>query len=270
MGVHEKGEGESPTRHVVVASGPPGPGKFDWAAVGAIGALVASITYLLLNSAYVEFYESIGVRPEDVGLDRLAILSRAFGLAFLALIVYVVSFGVLVFILFLFGEFPPADAWSQAPPPSPGRIRRNRIMLGVAGLLACLLTLLAVLVAVNVAVSKAQGRAELAENGTHVGPVRLHGPLSINLLFIDVNADNARIDWLDKVVPPPELLRDPWLLYLGSNGRVAVFMACGTTVIVPADKVVPQVLTTMEARRRENATLGESATRELFCAIPKS
>jgi hypothetical protein len=131
MGVHEKGEGDSPTRYVVVASDPPGPGKFDWAAVGAIGALVASITYLLLNSAYVEFYESIGVRPEDVGLDRLAILGRAFGLALLALIVYVVSFGVLVFILFLFGEFPPADAWSQAPPPSHGRIRRNRIMLGV-------------------------------------------------------------------------------------------------------------------------------------------
>jgi hypothetical protein len=100
MGVHEKGEGDSPTRYVVVASDPPGPGKFDWAAVGAVGALVASITYLLLNSAYVEFYESIGVRPEDVGLDRLAILGRAFGLALLALIVYVVSFGVLVFILF--------------------------------------------------------------------------------------------------------------------------------------------------------------------------
>ena len=233
--------------------------------MGAVGALVASITYLLLNSAYVEFYESIGVRPEDVGLDRLAILGRAFGLALLALIVYVVSFGVLVFILFLFGEFPPADAWSQAPPPSHGRIRRTRIMLGVAGLLAYAARSL---VAVNVAVSKAQGRAELAENGTHVGPVRLHGPLSINLLFIDVNADNARIDWLDKVVPPPELLRDPWLLYLGSNGRVAVFMACGTTVIVPADKVVPEVLTTREARRRENVTPSEIATRELFCAIP--
>lgn len=89
-------------------------------------------------------------------------------------------------------------------------------------------------------------------------------------MFIDVNADNARIDWLDKVVPPPELLRDPWLLYLGSNGRVAVFMACGTTVIVPADKVVPEVLTTREARRRENVTPSEIATRELFCAIPKS
>jgi hypothetical protein len=60
------------------------------------------------------------------------------------------------------------------------------------------------------------------------------------------------------------------LLYLGSNGRVAVFMACGTTVIVPANKVVPNVLTTEEARRRENATPAESGTRKEFCSIPKS
>jgi hypothetical protein len=46
MGVHEAGEGGPPTRHVVVASDQPGLGKFDWAALGAIGALVASITYL--------------------------------------------------------------------------------------------------------------------------------------------------------------------------------------------------------------------------------
>ena len=42
--------------HVVVASERSGPEKFDWAAIGALGALVASITYLFLNSAYVEFY----------------------------------------------------------------------------------------------------------------------------------------------------------------------------------------------------------------------
>ena len=131
-------------------------------------------------------------------------------------------------------------------------------MLGVAGLLACLFAVLAVFAAVN----KASDRAEFAEKGIHVSPVRFHSLLFINLLFIDVNADYARIDWLDKDVPPPALLHDPWLLYLGSNGRVAVFMACGTTVIVPANKVVPDVLTTEEARRRENATPAESETRK--------
>ena len=264
MGEPKNGKGDLLTVHVVAAPERSGPGKFDWAALGAVGALIASITYLLLNSAYVEFYESIGVRPEDVGLDRLAILGRALGLATVALAGYGLFFGVLVFILFLLGEFPPADARSQTPPASNGRIWRNRIMLRMAGLLACLLALLTVWFAVWFAVHNASHRAELAEKGTHVGPVRLHG-----LLLIDVSADYARFDWLDKDTPPPALLHDPWLLYLGSNGRVAVFMACGTTVIVPADKVVPQVLTTVEARRRENATLSESATRKEFCAIPK-
>jgi hypothetical protein len=80
-------------------------------------------------------------------------------------------------------------------------------------------------------------------------------------VLIDVSADAARIHWLDKDVPPPALLGDPWLLYLGSNNRVAVFMACGTTVIVPAAKVIPEVLTTKDARLRENAGLSEEDRR---------
>ena len=93
-------------------------------------------------------------------------------------------------------------------------------------------------------------------------------------MIIDINADYARIHWLDKDVPPPSLLSDPWLLYFGSNGRVAVFMACGTTVVVPADKVVPEVLTTKTARQREKIMLNdrrefppdERAKREELCA----
>jgi len=93
-----------------------------------------------------------------------------------------------------------------------------------------------VLLVVLVAVLSSSNRAESAERGIHVGPVGFK-----HLLIIDINADYARIHWLDKDVPPPSLLSDPWLLYFGSNGRVAVFMACGTTVVVPADKVVPEV-----------------------------
>jgi hypothetical protein len=62
-----------------------------------------------------------------------------------------------------------------------------------------------------VVVNKARDRAELAETGIHVGPVRL-GPLSINLLFIDVSADYRRVDWLDKAEPRPEAAVCRWLL----------------------------------------------------------
>jgi hypothetical protein len=33
--------------------------------------------YVLINGLYIEFYDDFGVRPEDVGLDRLAILGRS-------------------------------------------------------------------------------------------------------------------------------------------------------------------------------------------------
>jgi hypothetical protein len=114
--------------------------------------------------------------------------------------------------------------------------------------------------AVTLPIIATSHQAELAEKGIHVGPIRF-GPL----VLIDVSADAARIHWLDKDVPPPTLLGDPRLLYLGSNNRVTVFMACGTTVIVPADKVVPEVLTTKDARLRKNAEPGQE-DRWTFCA----
>lgn len=51
-------------------------------------ALATSIGDVLLNSTYLEFYSSLGVQSERVGLDRLALLARTAGmplaLAFLA------------------------------------------------------------------------------------------------------------------------------------------------------------------------------------------
>jgi hypothetical protein len=272
VGGPKKGEGEPPTPRVVVASERSNPEKIDWSALGAVGALVASISYLILNSAYVEFYESIGVRPEDVGLDRLAVLGRALGPALFALVLYAVFFGLLVLISLLLDKFrSPSASQSQTSSPGDARIRRSRVRPGVAGLLACLVVLLVV----HVAVDRSSERAELVENGNHVSPVRFMGQL-----LIDVNVDYARIHWLDKDVPPPPLFHDPWLLYFGSNGHVAVFTACGTTVIVPANKVVPEVLTTKVARQREGVTVSERgvrftpreerAKREDLCAKLKS
>lgn len=46
---------------------------------------------------------------------------------------------------------------------------------------------------------------------------------------------------------------------------MTVFMSCGTTVIVPADKVVPEVLTTKDARLRKKAEPSQE-DRRTFCA----
>jgi len=220
----------------------------DLAALGGVGTLVASIAYVLLNSVYVEFYESLGVRPEDVGFDRLAILGRSSGLALVAFFV--------VGLLFVALALSPLRKQHPESAPNGRRIRWNRIRVGIVALV----TSLFVMLAVTLPIIATSHQAELAEKGIHVGPIRF-GPL----VLIDVSADAARIHWLDKDVPPPTLLGDPRLLYLGSNNRVTVFMACGTTVIVPADKVVPEVLTTKDARLRKNAEPGQE-DRWTFCA----
>lgn len=53
---------------------------------GYLGLLAAAagILFVVLNSAYVHFYERVGIRPEDVGFDKGAVLGRtaAFGLLF--------------------------------------------------------------------------------------------------------------------------------------------------------------------------------------------
>src|ERR1700750_2411233 len=107
----------------------------DWATLGGLGTLVTSIAYVLLNSAYVEFYESLGVRPEDVGFDCLAILGRALGLTFVALFV--------VGILFVALALSPLLKHFESAPSSE-LIRWNHIRVGIATVVACLLVMFAV------------------------------------------------------------------------------------------------------------------------------
>jgi hypothetical protein len=238
--------------------------RFDLGTLAAIGAVIASVTYVLLNSAYLEFYGSLGIRPEDVGLDRIAILGRTFGLVLIALLIQVLFLGYFVY------RYLPLDI-SPRRRRLPWRLRfRERRVLdperaqrsirwrvvapAVAIIVAFGLLSLAVMAA-TVAVGQ---RAESVEEGTPIGPLRV-GPL----LLVDTNADAARAYWLDKDLPKPQLLDDPWLLYLGSSNRVAVFIACGTTVIVPADKVIPQILTTRDIRE---ASRGGAAERKAACA----
>jgi hypothetical protein len=254
-----------PARSTSAADGvrPGGSKTFDLGTLTAAGALLASVTYVLLNSAYTEFYESLGVRPEDVGLDRLAILGRAFGLVLIALLIWALSLG------FYIGLWWSQDARRRLRRLLPVRLREERFMplervhrpgrwRVAAPAVALCVALGLVSLAVTAATVAVGRRAEGAEAGTPIGPLRV-GPV----LLIDVNADAARAYWLDKDLPRPQLLDDPWLLYLGSSDRVAVFMACGAAVIVPADKVIPEVLTTRNSRK---AWRGDAAQRKAACA----
>ncbi|MFE2304514.1 hypothetical protein [Streptomyces sp. NPDC059411] len=48
-------------------------------------ASLAGIAFITLNSGYVDFYEKMGTRPEDVGLDRIAILARTASFIYMAI-----------------------------------------------------------------------------------------------------------------------------------------------------------------------------------------
>lgn len=44
--------------------------------IRAGAAIFGATRYVLLNALRVEFHSDFGVRPEEVGLDRLAVLGR--------------------------------------------------------------------------------------------------------------------------------------------------------------------------------------------------
>jgi hypothetical protein len=60
----------------------------------AAAAVAGATIYVLINGLYIEFYDDFGVPPEDVGLDRLAILGRSawialVGIALVGLVGYI-------------------------------------------------------------------------------------------------------------------------------------------------------------------------------------
>jgi hypothetical protein len=226
--------------------------------IAALGVFLA-LLYVVVNSAYVYFYELLGVTPEDVGFDRVAILARTAGLLLPAFIlgaliwmvhhyyrvdkpwlIWVVT-GICIIIVavailvFLFGA---SNVW-------PG------VLAIVAGFLAFVLYL--------VCLAKAVARKHLYFAaacwgillltlliGTRASLIALARP-SINKAlegspvkptqFVDFHAVPARVIWLDHGTKPPILLQDPYLLYLGQGPRGQILLACGNVVAVPSNLV---------------------------------
>jgi hypothetical protein len=227
--------------------------------VAALGVLV-TLLYVAVNSAYAYFYELLGVTPEDVGFDRLAILSRTAGLILPGLILGTliaavyhflpagkVAFLIVSGILLVIGiaailafMFRTSNAW-----------------LGLAGILVGFLTILLFLTcAAKMAAKLTRPYLQAAIWGllvltlligvrtSLIDLVRpridqaLHGyPVQL-IQLIDFQATPARVIWLDSNTKPPPLLRDPGLLYLGRGPRGQVLLACGNVVAVPSNMII--------------------------------
>lgn len=233
----------------------------DLATLAAVAAALTSLAYVLINAAYLEFYTSLGVSPEYVGLDRLALLARSAGLLFVS-VIFVMSVLLLIWLVRVLRALSRdnwggrARRWSYSRDPARELWWTVRWTVRWAVRLV-IIPLAAVLVIVGStvwAIVVAGDRAEDVEKGIPAEPIAL-GPLQL----VSIDADPARLEWLDESTKPPPVLGDPWLLYLGQNDRLAVFVACGQTVVMPASSIAPVILTTKEVADRYRLTAEERA-----------
>lgn len=228
--------------------------------VSALGVFLA-LFFVAINSAYVYFYEMLGVTPEDVGFDRLAILARTAGMLLPASIL-----GALILAIYHFypTEQSACHIWVQfggviiaeavlivlhVRAHLPMRLDLVVTVLGfLVGVLflVCLAKLfrpknlyltaacwgLAVLVLlIGVRASLITFVRPQIGNALIGQPVRL-------IELIDFQATPAHVKWVDPSKKKPILLEDPDLLYLGHGPRGEVLFACGNVVTVPSDSVI--------------------------------
>jgi hypothetical protein len=198
--------------------------------LGALVVIVGAFIWVMLNAFYVEFYDDFGVRPEDVGWDRLTVLSRA---AWLALIVIGgVGAVLLLFVILgegfkLGGKFKLTRSW--------------RMLVAVAAAALFVAVLVAGFLFLK---HKVEAEAANVRRGDNVDGINAWG-----ILVLDVRASWAQIEWIDDKTPKPPSLNSPYLAYIGKNDKQIVLYACGTnTIIVPADKVVLTILSGSKAK----------------------
>jgi hypothetical protein len=184
----------------------------------AATAVAGATIYVLLNALYVEFLDVFGLRPEDVGLDRLAVLGRAAWIALLGLGFVVILAAVTIVVLrakTLTFKRSTVQQWSAV----------GTIVL-IAALLVGFLALR----------DEVEDSAASAKKGERVGG------LGWIVEFVDVRALPARVVWVGEQ-PKPSLLTDEDYLYLGRGDQVVALLTCdGITIMFRPDDVVVHVL----------------------------
>lgn len=177
-------------------------------------AVIGSAMYVMLQALYVEFYDDFGVRPEQVGLDRAAVVSRAASIALAALIVFVVG--------------AVALKWTHLQE-KPG----FKKALAIAGV--------GVIVAVVALYFWVRGYVveEEARKVTRGQTVEGFGPLNL----VDVRAYPALVKWIGDPDARPNIVNENVMMFLGVGAAGAVFYTekC-TTIVIPTAAVEIQLL----------------------------
>jgi hypothetical protein len=255
------------------------------------GAAVASGgIYVLINALYIEFYDDFGVRPEDVGWDRLAILGRAAWVAFSGIIVIGLigwTYATITARNRLRALRQDIDRRHEAKRISEEQKKTEKLMLEhplgyllrlneperqqliariaeermwkeefrrqrARRLLGAASLAFPVLILVGFLFldRQVEGEAARVTQGVNVNGISFGVPFAP---YIDVHAIRAKATWLGDKEKQPVELGSPYLMYLGRSRDVVVLLACGhTTVLVPADNVAIDLLSDMtEDQQRE-------------------
>jgi hypothetical protein len=216
------------------------------------GAAVAgAAVYVLMNALYVEFYDDFGVRPEDVGWDRLAVLGRSAWIAFVG-----ISVAGLIGLASLTIAARKATAAHAERQLRKEQFHKQRVdrLLGVT-LLAFLVT---VFVGFLLLLLQVEDEAESVRRGESVNGV------GFAVVFIDVRVSRANVTWLGDKDKQPEKLGSPYLMYLGRGRDVAVLLSCArATVLVPGDEVSIDLFD-VEAEGAEEEPNQEARQRQEF------
>ena len=233
--------------------------KPDWQSLlGYAGALIG-LLFVLLNAGYLHFYEKLGVRPEEVGLDRVGVLARTAGIAIAA---FLLVFGVVVIMyaiplvrrhraasiyvfyaaytaIFIY-SITSGNMWIQGVVVplfllliACVFVMSHKAFGKMIVVAAALAGMGGLLLALAAELSAVEYRLVRVAAGHPVKPVTL-----FKFHILDVSAERAQVTLLDKMEKPPIELNDPHLLFLGKGPSGVAFVGCGNTIVMPADKLL--------------------------------
>lgn len=193
-------------------------------------AVIGAAIYVLLNGVYVVYYEQFGLKPEDVGLDRLAILGRVTGLAIL--VIYVGG-AIVASILMITGmRRYRAERKSGAEVDQKflaAQAARWRFMGAMVTASVTVVVSIGVLVGFRAMADKVEGSAQQAREGKTVGAISL-----LSAPVIDIQATPARVTWVGDGGQPDDLgPSDSRMLYLGRSEHMVALLTCDGVTLMP-------------------------------------